>query len=364
MALRIRRGTEAQRSGNTSFALGEIVWTTDDQQLWVGTGTGQPGNSCVPVVGSNVAGYGLTYNNISRKLEVSGLTTDDVTQGTNNKYFSTELAVDAVGAALVAGNSTNVGITFTYSQTQDDAGRINATVALDGVGITNIVDDTNPQLGGDLDLNSNDITGTGNINITGNVDLVGNIDTVTDITLSGQLSNGDLVIATDTIYSPTFADNPQLRLDTNFNLLGRTVNTGAGNETTATFNIFASSATGSKVLEDGPVYGQVIKAHNGTAFVDSAAFAFLTNGTITTGASSIPMSLTVLLGDGTNDIGSSAGQFSFNNTGSFVAPVLQTGVYTTTPSDSRPTGVKGMIIFNDTTGKFQGHDGTAWVDLN
>ena len=31
----------------------------------------------------------------------------------------------------------------------------------------NIVEDTTPQLGGNLDLNSNDITGTGNINITG-----------------------------------------------------------------------------------------------------------------------------------------------------------------------------------------------------
>jgi len=33
----------------------------------------------------------------------------------------------------------------------------------------NIVADTTPQLGGDLDLNSNDITGTGNINMAGNV---------------------------------------------------------------------------------------------------------------------------------------------------------------------------------------------------
>ena len=34
-------------------------------------------------------------------------------------------------------------------------------------GIANVVDDSTPQLGGDLDLNSNDITGTGNVNITG-----------------------------------------------------------------------------------------------------------------------------------------------------------------------------------------------------
>ena len=38
-----------------------------------------------------------------------------------------------------------------------------------GSGISNVVEDTTPQLGGDLDLNSNDITGTGNIDIVGNI---------------------------------------------------------------------------------------------------------------------------------------------------------------------------------------------------
>jgi len=43
-------------------------------------------------------------------------------------------------------------------------------------GIDNIVEDTTPQLGGNLDLNSNDITGTGNFNITGNFALSGTVD--------------------------------------------------------------------------------------------------------------------------------------------------------------------------------------------
>lgn len=38
-----------------------------------------------------------------------------------------------------------------------------------GGGIAAVVDDTTPQLGGDLDLNTYDVTGTGNINITGTV---------------------------------------------------------------------------------------------------------------------------------------------------------------------------------------------------
>ena len=54
----------------------------------------------------------------------------------------------------------------------------NITVDLDGRYLENVVDDNTPQLGGDLDLNSNDITGTGNISITGEVEattLIGNM---------------------------------------------------------------------------------------------------------------------------------------------------------------------------------------------
>lgn len=42
-----------------------------------------------------------------------------------------------------------------------------ADSAAASAGISDVVDDTTPQLGGDLDLNSNDITGAGNIAITG-----------------------------------------------------------------------------------------------------------------------------------------------------------------------------------------------------
>ena len=43
------------------------------------------------------------------------------------------------------------------------------------VSIENVVEDTSPQLGGNLDLNSNNITGTGNIDTTGSLTLSGDI---------------------------------------------------------------------------------------------------------------------------------------------------------------------------------------------
>jgi hypothetical protein len=52
---------------------------------------------------------------------------------------------------------------------------------------------------------------------------------------------------------------------------------------------------------------------------------------------------------------------SFDGNGVLTAPVVQTGIYN---SAQVPNGSKGMIIFNNTTGKFQGHNGTGWVDLS
>jgi hypothetical protein len=58
--------------------------------------------------------------------------------------------------------------TRNLSDLLDANGDVKST-ALDNVPASHVVNDTTPQLGGDLDLNSNDITGTGNINITGTV---------------------------------------------------------------------------------------------------------------------------------------------------------------------------------------------------
>jgi hypothetical protein len=53
---------------------------------------------------------------------------------------------------------------------------------------TEVSSDISPQLSGDLDLNSNDITGTGNIVITGNVNNTGNINTTGNIEITGTLT--------------------------------------------------------------------------------------------------------------------------------------------------------------------------------
>jgi hypothetical protein len=183
MALRIRRGSDPARQG-VRFELGELVWTTDGQQLWVGDGSTTGG---VPVVGSNIVGYGLTYNGTSKRIEVSGLSTDDVSEGTNRKYFSQELAQDA--AALLFTTGVHTGVQFQYD---DNLGRINATIdasAFVDLGILSVGSDTSPELGGALDLNGFNITGTGNIDIVGSIETVGTVNITGDIISNGVISS-------------------------------------------------------------------------------------------------------------------------------------------------------------------------------
>lgn len=117
MALQLRRGVDADRSGITP-AEGELIYVTDTKKVWVGDG------------------------------------------------------------------STVGGVEFALSSN-----------------LQNVVEDVSPQLGGNLDLNSNNIIGVGNINITGTITASGNINLgdgsgSDQISVGGELTGG-LVPSTD-----------------------------------------------------------------------------------------------------------------------------------------------------------------------
>jgi hypothetical protein len=159
-----------------------------------------------------VAGYGLTYNNISHKIQVAGLTADDITNGVNNKFFSTELAQDAAASLFTTGSHTN--ISFAYD---DTLGKLNATVVLDGIGLTDVVNDTSPSLGGNLDLNNYNISGTGNITITGKFNSSGQIR-VTPISAT-------LISITSGVLTISSTDNMLVDMPIVFGLTSQTAST-------------------------------------------------------------------------------------------------------------------------------------------
>lgn len=375
MGLRIRRGSDEARA-STSLEQGELVWTSSQgttganyHQLWVGTGSGTGGVNIL----ETSAGFGLTWDAETQRLEVSGLTADDIANGVNNKYFTGELAVDAVAAALVAGNATNVGITFTYSNTQDDANRINATVALDGIGIVNVVEDTTPQLGGDLDLNSNDITGTGNINLTsGNIDFAG--------ILTGAGDDGDITIngpqiGTTSGYLTVGTGPAPMGIVVNSTGLVDGLNVISPSSTNNGPNIAFSAVSGSIdtpiTLTVGDSLGQIrFQGFQNTPVGEIQANMVTINAVLAVegdGASILPRGkLQFLIANGPNP--ADAARAEFDKDGVFSVPVMKPGSYTTTQRNALTPAV-GMIIYNTTANKFQGYQNTGgttleWVDLS
>lgn len=112
-------------------------------------------------------------------------------------------------------NTTNQSVIFT----QGSGGNITiaagaaAWIYADGAGSgaqvrqlpSDVVGDTSPQLGGNLDLNSNDITGTGDINTTGS------------LTISGAISSGAIGTGSANITSTGVVQGGQFTLDNSSN---------------------------------------------------------------------------------------------------------------------------------------------------
>jgi hypothetical protein len=339
MSLRIRRGTEAQRTGAT-FDLGEIVYATDTNKLYVGDGVNLGGKNIL----ATSAGTGLIWNATTQRLDYNG----------------------------------------------------------SGTGIVSVQADANPSLGGNLNLNSRNITGTGNITITGTLSVTGinsdlnlnsrNITGTGNIAIVGNISGNGISgnkITVNTAAASTFGG-----VSTAFvfeshrgtSLSPTTVNTGDILSTIA-FSAYDASLTYSPLaaIYSGVSYNTIgtyatpgqlnfaIKDDNGTlqthviilsnGILSSAALQ--SRGVTTTVKNTFvtkATSPTILFGAITFDttlgrlqVYDATGWKNILTSGQPIeAANYATGSYPGIP-------VKGMIIFDSTLNKFYGYNGTAWV---
>lgn len=147
---------------------------------------------------TTIAGYGITdafsgsYTDLANKPTVpTSLLNLNITDGT-------------IGQMLI----TNGAGAFSFSDTYSDAdartaisvaGNLNYNSSTGAISYyANIIEDTTPQLGGNLDLNSNDITGTGNIITTGALTVTGDITTTNGTVTMDRLA----LSSTQTTVSP------------------------------------------------------------------------------------------------------------------------------------------------------------------
>ena len=421
MSLRIRRGTDLQRQ-TIIFDHGELLYTTDIKQLFIGDGATTGGTHVL----STTAGLGLTWNNTTQKLDISGsnLTTNEVTE-TTNFYFTAQRAKDAA-AALFTHNDGMSNIAFTYDQL---GGKINAVVTLDGVGLISVSQDTNPHLGGNLVLSGHNITGTGGINVTGNItgttlsgilgaDLglnsynitgAGNISIAGDIvtvghitgtTLSGNLSaslaadlglnshnitgTGNISITGDIIASTTIIASTSLNSPTYIVGPGGINPIDAGssivfNASTAAISVYGVTSTGlaqgafvknfqsrgtlasPTTLQPGDyLTGMIASGYNGLTYVPSGFYGITQDAAISFSSSSafIPGDFRVSLWN-SSSVPTALQSLIFNSAGTLYAPQMQVGSHATGAYPSPPA--IGMIIFDSTLGHFFGFNGTTWA---
>ena len=107
-------------------------------------------------------GSNLYYTDARFDTRLASKDTDDVSEGTSNLYYTSARFNSAFSSKSTSDLSEGSNLYYTDARVQ-------------AVSINNVVEDTTPQLGGNLDLNSSDITGTGDINITGTIQSSGNI---------------------------------------------------------------------------------------------------------------------------------------------------------------------------------------------
>ena len=283
MSLRIRRGTDAQRA-TTPLDLGELVFTTDTKQLYVGNGIDNGGNPIIRL------GTGLAWSDASCTTIV------------------------ATGAAL----------------------QVSA--------------DATPSLGGDLTLNSHDITGTGNINITGTIAASGltltnnGINSTTNYFNIGVPANA---IGTTTVHSQSLT-------------VKSTTTAGGVIEASLDLNISRGTLSSPIATNVGDLLtGISFKGYDSGAYNSKAIISGRIDSR--TGTEAYPGSISFVV---KNFDGVYTNVASMNSRGVLKGLVLSCSQVADNAARLVlvPTPAAGMIILNGST--FQGYNGTAWVNLN
>ena len=118
-------------------------------------------------VAQSGGGSSYTDADVNTHLNQSSATTGQVLQWNGSDYAwtnQTAAYTDSSVDAHLNRSTANSGEVLSWNGSDYDW-----VAQSGGGGLADVVDDTTPQLGGDLDLNSKNVTGTGNINITGTI---------------------------------------------------------------------------------------------------------------------------------------------------------------------------------------------------
>ena len=355
MALRLRRGTNAERLLITPVE-GELIYTTDTKLLYVGDGS-TAGGTLVTGAG----GGGSTTLDALTDTDLTGVTDNQVLTwiAGNNQWEPTTLP--GVGA-LALNELSDVDTTglasndvIMYDGLNFVAKSVNEVVATVGSLDVNIIGTVTGSVTGTLD---GDVTGSvfGDDSTT-IVDSINNTLNTTSLTLNGN----------NISYSGFGTDSIIISNDNRTPLIIKGVTDGGlGGFPYVDYQSVKGSIEDPQTLVAGDIVGgwkiTGLDGSSGDSKVSSLWVSQFTSDANLTDA--YPKSKTQLI---ISKGGMTYNTFEFGSEGEFKAPgAITPGVYA--DSAARDAGITtpaaGMMVFVTDVAKFQGYNGSAWIDLN
>ena len=373
--LRIKRGTKTQLQTTPGYvpAEGELVYTTDSKEVFVGDGA-TTGGTPVSVSTQNLEDLGnvqalaaqndqiLVYNGSqwaatdNPAIDVRGnIYGDDSTllvDAINGKIVG-PVETSSVTATNVVGNLTgdvvgSVTGNVVGNTTGTHFGAVTGSVTGDVVGSV-FADDSSSVIDSIAKiLTITKITQTGNlqINATGGVSIAsGSNLTIGSVGDDNAFKNGQLIIKRSSTSGVAVSINTYHDSD-NVADMKSVKHRG-------TVDTPASYQSGDRTME---LVGQ---AFDGSGNRENVTLVFETTGAV---------SNNVAPGKATFEIRNSTGNttdFAFQNDGGLVLPgagYVQFGSITTAERNAL-TAANGMVIYNTSDNKFQGYENGAWVNL-
>jgi len=352
MSLRIRRGTDAQRA-TTPLDLGELVFTTDTKQLYVGNGIDNGGDPIIRL------GTGLAWADAECTTIIA---------------TGAALQVSADDTPSLGGNLTLSGYNITGTGSINIAGAFTSTVATSSTVITNTVSSQRARGtgGSPLDVLAGDqlmkVTALGYT--SGSYKTSSTISSsvstkfpVTSTAVPGKIEfsvadgsgNLNLALSIDAdmatrlqIYSP---GNTQLAM---YSYLA----TPGGLGTYTNFGRYAGTHFAPSAITTGDrIHTLRFLGYDGTNLVTGAQFTSTVYGTVSTGLVQSDIRINCRNSSGTMlaTQTNTSTQIQFN-----VMPVLPTFAGTVAATDAVVTPINGMMFYDSTTSKITAYSGGAW----
>ena len=394
MALRLRRGTDAQRQLITPLE-GELIFATDTKLLYAGDGTTAGGVAVTGAGGGGVTtlqlltdtdisapedNQVLTYNSGTSKW-VAANNSGAGSLGLNdlsNVFIGGDLYAGDILMCDGAGNFQPQSFTDFFDEQQ------NYKINIVGDDSTIILNTDNNALNGSTITATTGFVGDVTGDITGNVtgNLTGNAAGAHTGTLDGDVSGSvfgdDSSILVDGInntiscvslgatqintsdITATIADNVSVK--SHYLVVENFGGTGSNADaTTIGTEISRGTSAAPATMQVGDYLGVVtMAAYNGTAMAVKSQIATIVD--TVTGTNTLPTKMALTIHDFNSGYTTSA---TLDSRGTFEAPTFKAIPYADAAARDAQVGTAeaGMIIYLTDTNKLQCYNGTAWTNL-